>query len=75
MNEYHVRLKKPHLHQEAILRSTAKRKIIRAGRRAGNHRSGDHCRGVVPQGPASPLCRSHNRAAEPVLEGGEDVSG
>jgi len=33
--EYRVRLKKPHPHQEAILRSIAKRKIIRAGRRAG----------------------------------------
>ena len=33
--EYRVHLKKPHPHQLAILRSTAKRKIIRAGRRAG----------------------------------------
>lgn len=33
--EYQIRLKKPHAQQEAILRSNAKRKIIRAGRRAG----------------------------------------
>ena len=34
-DEFRVHLKRPHPHQEAILRSTAKRRIIRAGRRAG----------------------------------------
>ena len=34
-NEFRVYLKKPHRYQEAFLRSTAKRKVIRAGRRAG----------------------------------------
>lgn len=34
-NEYRVLLKKPHVHQEAFVRSEAKRKIIRAGRRGG----------------------------------------
>ena len=33
--EYRVRLKKPHGFQEALLRSKAKRKVVRAGRRAG----------------------------------------
>jgi len=33
--EYRVLLKKPHPYQEEILRSKAKRKVIRAGRRAG----------------------------------------
>lgn len=32
---YRVRLKKPHRFQEALLRSKAKRKVVRAGRRAG----------------------------------------
>lgn len=34
-DKYRVLLKKPHPHQEAFLKSQAKRKIIRAGRRGG----------------------------------------
>ena len=34
-NEFRVHLKRPHSHQEAFLRSRAKHKVIRAGRRAG----------------------------------------
>ncbi|MBI4463171.1 MAG: hypothetical protein HY647_00570 [Acidobacteria bacterium] len=34
-SEFQVRLKRPHPHQEAFLRSRAKHKVIRAGRRAG----------------------------------------
>ena len=34
-SEFRVRLKRPHSHQEAFLRSKAKHKVIRAGRRAG----------------------------------------
>jgi hypothetical protein len=33
--QYRVRLKKPHRYQEALLRSKAQKKIVRAGRRAG----------------------------------------
>jgi len=33
--QYRIRLKKPHAHQAALLRSKARRKVVRAGRRAG----------------------------------------